>query len=95
MLTANKPSKLYAVAVTTNQILIMSNQSNTFDDLIAAIVQDFESVGYKKTNDHTRPAYFETLGARFGLSAKSVKGIWESWLYRRGKGKGMFDAIAG
>jgi hypothetical protein len=52
----------------------MPNQCNTFEDLIAAIVQDFETVGYKKTNDHTRPAYFETLAARFGLSANAIAG---------------------
>lgn len=72
----------------------MSNQSNTFDDLIAAIVADFEAVGWSKTNDHTRPAYFELLGQRFNLSTKAIAGVWDSWIYRRAKGKGMFDPIA-
>jgi hypothetical protein len=73
----------------------MSNQSNTFDDLIAAIVQDFETVGYSKTNSRTERAYFESLGARFNLSALAVRGIWDDWLYRRKRGLGMFDPIAG
>lgn len=73
----------------------MSTQSSTFDDLITAIVQDFETVGWSKTNDHTRPAYFESLGQRFNLSAKAIAGIWDSWLIRRRMGKGMFDLIAG
>lgn len=73
----------------------MSNNPSTFEDVIAAIVADFETVGWSKTNDHTRPAYFESLGARFNLSAKAIAGIWESWLTRRKLGKGMFDWIAG
>lgn len=79
----------------TSNLECIMNNPNTFDDLITAIVQDFETVGWSKTNDHTRPAYFESLGARFNLSALAVKGIWESWMLRRKRGLGMFDPIAG
>lgn len=73
----------------------MSNQSSTFETLIAAIVEDFETVGFKKTNNHTRPAYFEHLGNKHGLSAQALEGVWQEWLRRRKSGTGMFDFSVG
>jgi hypothetical protein len=71
----------------------MSPNSSSFTDLILAIVDDFEKVGYTKTTDQTRRAYFESLGKKHGLSARALQGIWDDWMFRRKLGKGMFDPI--
>jgi hypothetical protein len=71
----------------------MSSNSSSFTDLILAIVDDFEKVGYAQTTDQTRRAYFESLGRKYGLSARALQGIWDDWMFRRKRGIGMFDLI--
>lgn len=62
-----------------------------FSDLITAIVSDFEGEGWELVSNQLQPAYFEWLGQKHGLSAKAINGIWDSWIFRKSRGLGMFD----
>jgi hypothetical protein len=74
-------------------MLSNSNTTHTFAELINAIVADFQGEGWQLTTDHTKLAYFEWLGQKYGLSSQAMRGIWDSWIFRKSKGLGMFDRV--
>lgn len=60
----------------------MSNQSNTFDDLLDQLSEDFNQ-GWKTVSTNLEPLFFAYLARKYNLTVSGIKAGWRNYLRQR------------